>query len=227
MHKQPTPKPARSGSHSWPRCLKNPQPARTLSAVLAAAMALAVAGVALGLPGAAQAQEMETTQEHSGAVTIVAQHPTALQGIDNLTFTVTRAVAADNALAVPVTLSSDDAQSGGATLSATIPAGARSGSLTYGTTGWQAEAAVIDVIATVGGGNLYDVGDPSTATVRLHLGDGLVTVRLNAGYYTLAGERRNETRRVQRDSEDQARRPSSQRRHHGCDRRPEWHRHQC
>ena len=106
MHTQPTPKPARSGSHSWPRCLKNPQPARTLSAVLAAAMALAVAGVALGLPGAAQAQEMETPPEHSGAVTIVAQHPTALQGIDDLVFTVTRTVAADNPLTVPVTLAS-------------------------------------------------------------------------------------------------------------------------
>ncbi len=149
-------------------------------------MALVVAGVALGPSGAAQAQEMETTQEHSGAVTIVAEHPTALQGIDDLVFTVTRAVAADYALAVPVTLSSDDAQSGGATLSVTIPAGQKSGALVAGTTGWQAEAAVIDVTATVGAGNLYDVGDPSTATVRLYLGDGLVTVRLNAGSYTFA-----------------------------------------
>ena len=149
-------------------------------------MALAVAGVALGLPGDAQAQDVETPPEHSGAVTIVAQHSTALQGIDDLVFTVTRAVAADYALAVPVTLSSDDAQSGGATLGVTILAGEKSGALTYVTASWQAEVAVIDVTATVGGGNLYDVGDPSTATVRLYLGDGLVTVGLNAGSYTLA-----------------------------------------
>ena len=126
-------------------------------------MALAVAGVALGPPGAAQAQEMETPPEHSGAVTIVAQHPTALQGIDDLVFTVTRTAAADNPLTVPVTLASDDAQSGGATLSVTIPAGEKSGALTHGTASWQAEVAVIDVTATVGSGNLYDVGDPSTA----------------------------------------------------------------
>ena len=186
MHNNTNPKPARPGSRSWSRRLKNPQPARTLTAVLAAAMALAVAATALGPLGAAQAQDVETPPEHSGAVTIVAQHPTALQGIDDLVFTVTRAVAADNALTVQVTLASDDAQSGGATLSVTIPAGKRTGSLAHGTAGWQAETAVIDVTATVDGGSLYDVGDPSTATVRLYLGDGLVTVRLNAGSYTLA-----------------------------------------
>ena len=55
----------------------------------------------LALSRAAHAQEV-----HSGEVTIEARHPTALQGIDGLLFTVTRSVAADYDLEVPVTLSS-------------------------------------------------------------------------------------------------------------------------
>ena len=43
--------------------------------------------------------------EHSGDVTIAAQHPTALKGIDRLVFEVARSVAADYDLEVPVTLS--------------------------------------------------------------------------------------------------------------------------
>ena len=149
-------------------------------------MALAVAGLALGLPGAAQAQDMETTPAQSGAVTIAAKHPTALQGIDDLVFTVTRAVAANDQLEVPVTLSSGIIEASRLSHTATIPANERSVELRVHTRSLDAAAMTGDVTATVGSGNLYNVGDPSTATVRVYVGDGLVTARLNAGSYTLA-----------------------------------------
>lgn len=46
-------------------------------------------------------------------------------------------------------------------------------------------AATGDVTATIGDGEGYDVGDPSSATARVHVGETLVTVRLDAVSYTL------------------------------------------
>ena len=122
---------------------------------------------------------------HSGAVAITAEHPTALEGIDDLVFTVTRAVDLDSGLDVPVTLSSGiiDADR----LSHTVAFGANETSveLSVHTRTLDPAAVTGDVIATVDDGEPSDVPDPPTASVRVYVGDPLVTVRLNAASYTV------------------------------------------
>ena len=122
---------------------------------------------------------------HSGAVSISAKHPTALQGIDDLVFTVTRAVDIDSDLDVPVTLSSGiiDADR----LSHTVAFGANETSVEFRvhTRTLDPDAVTGDVIATADDGEPSDVPDPPTASVRVYVGDPLVTVRLNAASYTV------------------------------------------
>ena len=126
-----------------------------------------------------------TDNDHSGDVTIEAVHDTALSGIDNLVFTVTRSVVREADLQVPVTLSSGIIATGRLSHTVTIPANETSAELAVGTADLDPDAATGDVTATVGDGDGHDVGDPSSATVRVHVGRALVTVRLNEATYTL------------------------------------------
>ena len=146
-------------------------------------MALAIAAGAVGAAPSASAQATDEIPEHSGEVTIAARHATALQGIENLEFTVTREVAADYDLEVPVTLSPGIIDPERLSRTVTIEANRASASLSVGTGTLHPGAATGDVTASVGGGDAHDVGDPSTASVRLHIGQTLVTVGLNAGAY--------------------------------------------
>ena len=124
--------------------------------------------------------------DHSGDVTIAAAHPTALQGIDNLVFTVTRSSASEEELEVPVTLSPGIIAADGLSHTVTIPANETSAELTVRTETLDPAATTGDVTATVGDGESHDVGDPSSVTVRVYVGTKLVTVRFNAVSYMLA-----------------------------------------
>ena len=119
-------------------------------------------------------------------VTIAAAHPTALQGIDNLVFTVTRSSATEEELEVPVTLSPGIIAADRLSHTVTIPANETSAELTVRTWTLDPAAATGDVTATVGDGESHHVGDPSSATVRVYVGTKLVTVRFNAESYLLA-----------------------------------------
>ena len=122
---------------------------------------------------------------HSGAVSIDAVHPTALQGIDDLVFTVTRAISLDSDLDVPVTLSSGIIDTDRLSHTVTIGANETSAELRVHTSTLDPAAATGDVIATVDDGEQNDVPDPPTASVRVYVGDPLVTVRLDAASYTV------------------------------------------
>ena len=123
---------------------------------------------------------------HSGDVTIAAAHPTALQGIDDLVFTVTRSSASEEDLEVPVTLSPGIIAADRLSHTVTIPANETSAELTVRTETLDPAATTGDVTATVGDGESHDVGDPSSVTVRVYVGTKLVTVRFNAVSYMLA-----------------------------------------
>ena len=104
---------------------------------------------------------------HSGAVTIEAKHPTALQGIDDLVFTVTRAVSLDSELEVPVTLSAGIIDADRLSHTVTIAANETSAELRVHTRTLDPGAATGDVVATADDGEQYDVPDPPTASVLL------------------------------------------------------------
>ena len=123
--------------------------------------------------------------EDSGNVTISAVHSTALEEIDNLVFTVARTTATDSELEVPVTLSPGIIDEDRLSHTVTIPANETSAELTVHTRALAPAAATGDVTATVGDGDLHDVGDPSTATVRVYVAETLVTVRFDAASYML------------------------------------------
>ena len=125
-------------------------------------------------------QELDSTD-----VTIGARHHTALQGIDDMVFIVTRSSASENDLDVPVTLSPGIIDEDRLSYTVTIGANETRAVLRVGTTTLDPNAATGDVTATVGDGDGYEVGDPSAATVRLHVGETLVTVRFSAASYAL------------------------------------------
>ena len=141
-----------------------------------------------GVTGASVAvreEDREADMVHSGDATIAAEYATALGGIDEIVFTVTRQVAADYDLDVPVTLSAGIIPADELAHTVTIDAGSVSTDLIVSTSSLDPDAVTGDVTATVGDGLLHDVGDPATATVRVHLGESMVTVRLDLGSYTL------------------------------------------
>lgn len=157
-----------------------------------ATIAHAVAGGDYGangvtaVPVSVREEDNEADLVHSGDVTIAADHATALGGIDDLAFTVTREVAADYDLDVPVTLSAGIIAADQLAHTVTVAAGSVSADLIVSTDSLDPGAVTGDVTATVGDGLLYDVGDPATATVRVHLGESMLTVRLDRSSYTLA-----------------------------------------
>ena len=175
MHTNQNPTHPRPGTFSWRRAPSLARSPRSLGTVVAAVMALAIAATAFGVVRNAEAQGSDPPPEHSGAVTIAAQHPTALEGIDDLVFTVTRAVAADYDLVVPVTLSSGIIDSARLSHTVTVPADNNSAVLRVHTGSLDPAAVTGDVTATVGGGDLHDVGDPASASVSVHVGETLVT----------------------------------------------------
>ena len=136
---------------------------------------------------------LDDDNDHSGTqelrppdVTIEAVYPTALQGIDDLVFTVTRSSASEEELEVPVTLSPGIVAADRLSHTVTIPANETSAELTVRTETLDPAATTGDVTATVGDGESHDVGDPSSVTVRVYVGTKLVTVRFNAVSYMLA-----------------------------------------
>ena len=147
--------------------------------ILAAASLFAIAA-ALGVTERATAQSVAATRQHSGDVTVAADRPTAILGIDDLVFTVTREVAAPHELHVPVTMSPGIVPSDLLSHTVTIDANETSAKLTVGAFGRILGAETGDVIATVGDGESHGVGNPSSASVRVFLGRGLVTIGFNA-----------------------------------------------
>lgn len=123
--------------------------------------------------------------DSSGDVTIEALHTTALQGIDDLVFIVTRSSASENGLDVPVTLSPGIIDEDRLSHTVTIPAHETQSVLRVATRTLDPNAVTGDVTATVGDGDTHDIGDPSSATTRVHVGETLVTVRFNAPSYAL------------------------------------------
>ena len=71
------------GTFSWRRAPSLVRSRRSLGTVVAAVMALGIAATAIGGARDAEAQGSAPPPEHSPGVTIVAQHPTALEGIDD------------------------------------------------------------------------------------------------------------------------------------------------
>ena len=138
-----------------------------------------------GASVAVREEDREADMAHSGDVTIAATHATALGGIDEVAFTVTRQVGADYDLDVPVTLSAGIIAADELSHTVTIDAGSASADLFLSTSSLDPDAVTGDVTATVGDGLLHDVGDPSAASVRVYVGEPLLTVRLDRGYYTL------------------------------------------
>ena len=139
----------------------------------------------IGPSVAVREEDREADLVHSGEVTITAGHATALAGIDDLAFTVTRQVAADYDLDVPVTLSAGIIPASELARTVTIGAGSVSTDLIVSTNSLDPDAVTGDVTATVGDGLLHDAGDPATATVRVHLGESMLTVRLDRSAYSL------------------------------------------
>ena len=147
--------------------------------------ALAIAAASLAVAPSAQAVEV-AGRHHGEEVTIAARYPTALQGIDPLVFEVTRSEATGDDLDVGVTVSSGVVSARKRSHTVTIPAGETEAVLSV-PTGDPAPGAVTgDVTATVDAGSGYDVGDPSSASVRLHVGDPMVTVRFDQESYSVA-----------------------------------------
>ena len=128
-------------------------------------------------------EDYEADLVYSGDVTIAAEHATALEGIDDLVFTVSRQVAADYGLDVPVTLSAGIIEADQLSHTVTIAAGEVSARLVVATASLDPDAATGDVTAVVGDGVLHHVGDPSSASVRVYVGETLVTVRLSSTEY--------------------------------------------
>ena len=138
-------------------------------------------------PGDGETQDTEDGDTlHSGAVTITANRPTALQGIDNLAFTVTREIATTNDLEVPVEMSLGILDPTSLSHTVTIAANQTSATLTVSTSTRDPDAATGQVTATVGDSEFHDIGDPSSASVQVHVGNSLVTVRFNSSSYTVS-----------------------------------------
>ena len=118
-------------------------------------------------------------------VTIEAVYPTAVGGVDDLVFELILSSTSDDDLEVPVTLSSGILASSELSHTITIPARETTARLSVSTRNSVDSASTGDVVATVGDGDMHNVGHPSTATVRLYLGGGIVKVGLDAGAYRL------------------------------------------
>ena len=83
-----------------------------------------------------------------------------------------------------MTLSSGILASGELSHTVTFPAQETTAELSVSTENVVEGASTGDVIATVGDGDMHNVGHPSTATVRLYLGAGIVKVGFDAGAYS-------------------------------------------
>ncbi len=134
--------------------------------------ALAIAASSLSAAPAAQAQELGPDD-----VIIEAVYPTAIAGLEDLVFDVTAGSAREEDLAVLVTLSSGILSALETTVPVLILAGSTTTRLAVSTRILMDGATTGDVTATVGDGDDHDVGEPSTATVRLHVG-GVVAVKV-------------------------------------------------
>ena len=120
-----------------------------------------------------------------GDVTIAAKHPTALQGIDDIVFTLTLEAPADYDRVVLVRLSPGIIEAGELMQFVAIPANQTSAELVLSTANLDPAAVTGDVTATVVADEFHDVLEPSSASVRVYVGDTLLTVRLSSKDYEL------------------------------------------
>ena len=134
---------------------------------------LAMAASSFAAAPAAQAQELGPDD-----VNIVAVYPTAIAGLEDLVFDVTVGSAPEQDLVVPVTLSPGILSALERTLPVLILAGSTTTRLAVSTRILMDGATTGDVTATVGDGDDHDVGEPSTATVRVHVGGAAVAARV-------------------------------------------------
>ena len=145
----------------------------------------------------------QSTGRHSGEVTITAERAEILQGIDDLVFTVTREFATGDDLDVTVTLSRGILPFSRLRHTVTIPANDTSATLTVSTFQRLPGAVTGDITATVADGPDHDVGDPSTASTRVHVGRGLVTLSFSGSSMRVdesVGSSRDEVRLIARTS---------------------------
>ena len=166
------------------RALGTALPGRAPRTLIVSVAVLAIAAVSLAVAPSAQATEIER-RHHGEEVRIEARYPTALQGIDPLVFDVTRSEASVDDLDVRVTVSSGIVSARKLSYTVTIPAGEAEAVLSVPTGDPAPGAATGDVTATVDAASGYEVGDPSGASVRLHVGDPMVTVRFDQESYSV------------------------------------------
>ena len=143
-----------------------------------------MAAASLAVAPSAQATEIES-RHHGEEVRIEARYPSALQGIDPLVFDVTRSEASVDDLDVRVTVSSGIVSARKLSYTVTIPSGEAEAVLSVPTGDPAPGAATGDVNATLDAASGYEVGDPSSASVRLHVGDPMVTVRFDQESYSV------------------------------------------
>ena len=143
---------------------------------------LAIAASSFAAAPAALAQEVGPDD-----VIIEAVYPTAIAGLEDLVFDVTRGSAPTEDLLVLVTLSPGILSAIEQTLPVLILANSTGTRLSVSTRIFIESAPTGDVTATVVDGDDYDVGDPSTATVRVFVGEGAVAAKVgfSAPGYTL------------------------------------------
>ena len=124
-----------------------------------------------------------------------------LQGIDDLVFTVTRQFATGDELDVTVTMSPGILPFNRLSHTVTIPAGDTTATLTVSTIQRNPGAVTGDITATVTDGPNHDVGDPSTASTHVHVGNGLITLQFSSSSMRVdesVGSSRDEVRLIAR-----------------------------
>ena len=135
--------------------------------------AAAIAAASLAVAPGAQAQALGPHD-----VIIEAVYPTAIAGLEDLVFDVTVGSAPEEDLVVPVTLSPGILSAIEQRLIVLILEGFTTTRLAVSTRILMDGATTGDVTATVGDGEGHAVGEPSTATVRLHVGGGVVAAKV-------------------------------------------------
>lgn len=146
-----------------------------------AVFALAVGIAALVATGDAHAQDAVPQ------ITIEAVYPTAIVGSEDLVFDVTASSAPNEDLVVSMTLSPGILSAVEQTVPVLIQADTTTIRLLLSTRTFLPDATTGDVIATLSDGDDHDVGEPSTASVRVFVGDAAVVAKVgfSAPAYTL------------------------------------------
>ena len=143
----------------------------------------------IGLAGLAGVGQAVAQSGDSPTVTIAAERSEYGLGIDVVSFTLTRGGSVESALTVPVTLTQDDGYLAASELdrSVTFEANASSAKLEIPPSEFLATATQTgNLTASVVEGERFDVGTPSSATVRMLVADPAMTVRIKESSYRFA-----------------------------------------